>query len=311
MPLTPDEFYKFRTLIAHRCLIEVDDENRYFAEIRLEKLARHLGMSSASEIVQSLRQPRDEQDPASKMLDRVAEAITTPETYFFRDQQPFVHLRERVLPELIQRRAQSKRLRIWSAASSTGQEVYSLAMLIQQHFPELADWDLTIIASDLSHESLERAESGRYSQFEANRGIPAALLVKYFRREGLNWILSESIRRMVKFQRLNLATDWSWDPKFDLILLRNVLIYFSVPSKQAVLQRARNALARDGMLVLGATETPIFFSNDFVPVQPELRGFFQPKESSQSTADRRQVTTTPQSLTCVTSSTRPSVPQSL
>ena len=174
---------------------------------------------------------------------KVVEAMTTNETSFFRDFHPFEVLRKTLIPELIRRRSRQRRLNIWCAACSSGQEPYSLAMLIHEHFPELATWQVRILASDLSTEMVERARLGRYSQFEVNRGVPVTFLVRYFQRHGLEWTLVDSIRRSVEFQAINLVNDWPSLPTMDLVLIRNVLIYFDNEAKKQVLGRIAGHMA--------------------------------------------------------------------
>jgi chemotaxis protein methyltransferase CheR len=180
-----------------------------------------------------------------------------------------------VFPDLINRRREERRLHIWSAASSTGQEPYSVALLLSEHFPLLAGWNISLLASDLSRQVLERAREGRYSQIEANRGLPAALLVKYFEQQGTDWQLKPAIRRMVDFQEINLAHSWPPLPRMDLVLMRNVMIYFDVETKKAILSRLARLLRPDGYLLLGGAETTLNLSDSYRRVEPFKSGFYQ------------------------------------
>jgi chemotaxis protein methyltransferase CheR len=202
-------------------------------------------------------------DPANSLADRVVEAMTINETSFFRDLHPFECLRKVMIPELVRRRASQRRLRIWSAACSSGQEPYSVAMHFIEHFPELASWDIEILASDLSTEMVERTRAGRYTQLEVNRGIPAPMLLRHFRRDGLHWQIDDSLRRKVDTRAINLIQPWPNLGTFDLILLRNVLIYFDAESKRRVLARVASVLRPDGYLILGGTETTMFTNDLF------------------------------------------------
>ena len=203
------------------------------------------------------------------------EAMVTNETSFFRDHHPFEDLRTTILPELIRRRAAERRLDLWSAAASTGQEPYSLAILIREQFPELAGWSVNILATDLSAEVLERARAGRYNQIEVNRGLPVTLLMKYFRQQGTTWELVEEVRRMVDFRALNLARPWPPLPPMDLILLRNVMIYFEPETKREILGRVARLLRPGGYLLLGSAETTLNLDASFRRVEHTKAGFYQ------------------------------------
>jgi chemotaxis protein methyltransferase CheR len=256
MSLSTCDFNYVRGIVRQHSAISLDDSKVYLAETRLVALARQEGISSITELVARLRV-----DQGRVLRQKVVEAMTTNETSFFRDIHPFEAIQQVLLPELSRRRAGVRRLNVWSAACSTGQEPYSLAMLLRDHFPELNSWQLRILASDLSSEVLERARAGRYTQLEVNRGMPAHLLVRYFKRHALDWSLIEEIRRMIDFQVINLIDAWPPMPLFDLILIRNVLIYFDPEAKRRVLDRIGGILAPDGYLILGGSETT-FFNNE-------------------------------------------------
>jgi chemotaxis protein methyltransferase CheR len=248
--IAPDDFGYVRTLVRQRSAIVLEEGKEYLVESRLSAVAREEGFGSVERLIAELRA-----HPGNGLQRRVIEAMTTNETTFFRDIHPFDALRQTLLPELIQGRATQRELSIWCAASSSGQEPYSIAMLIREHFPVLAGWKVRILGTDLSGEMVERARQGRYSQLEVNRGLPAPLLVKYFRRQGLEWQLSDEIRGMVEYRELNLNEPWPTLPPADLVFLRNVLIYFDVDTKRTILGRVRRVLRPDGYLFLGGAET--------------------------------------------------------
>jgi len=185
-----------------------------------------------------------------------------------------------LIPELIQRRARQRSLNIWSAACSTGQEPYSLAMLLRDHFPELHSWQTRILASDLSTEVLARARMGRFTQLEINRGVPVHLLVRYFKRQGLYWHVIDEIIRMIDFQVINLIGSWPSIVPMDIILLRNVLMYFDAESKSQVLNRIARLLAPDGYLILGGSETTFFNNDSFERVELERSTIYRLKGPS-------------------------------
>src|SRR5690348_7230774 len=195
---------------------------------------------------------RGAEDP--RLAREVVEAMTTNETSFFRDVHPFETLRTKVLPELVQVRGPGRALRIWCAAASTGQEPYSIAMLLREHFPAAAA-TVQLVATDINRAVLARAQSGVFRQLEVNRGLPAAMLIKYFEKSGLDWQLKPEIRRMVTFAEANLLEQWPIVGEQDIVFMRNVLIYFDVPTKRRILARVREAMANDGVLFLGGAET--------------------------------------------------------
>ena len=218
----------------------------------------------------------------SKICD-VVEAMTTNETFFFRDKIPFDHFKDSVLPDLIKARANRKSLRIWCAAASTGQEPYSLAMILKDFAQALSGWRVEIVATDLSLEVLEKCKSGIYSQFEVQRGLPIQKLVTHFKQIGETWQLNADIRAMVQFKPLNLLNDFSILGKFDVIFCRNVLIYFEQATKADVLNRMMKANEADGYLFLGAAETVVGLTDAYRPCQ-QRRGVYLPKVASPSLA---------------------------
>jgi len=205
----------------------------------------------------------------------VVEAMTTNETFFFRDKIPFEHFREAILPALLVARAREKRMRIWCAAASTGQEPYSLAMILREFAAALSGWRVDLLATDLAGEVLEKGKAGIYSQFEVQRGLPIQQLVQNFTQVGEQWQISPALRGMVQFRTLNLLNDFSALGAFDLVFCRNVLIYFDQESKTAVLNRLARQIPVDGYLVLGAAETVVGLTEAFRPV-PDRRGLYAP-----------------------------------
>jgi chemotaxis protein methyltransferase CheR len=264
------DFDYIRKLLLERTAIVLEPGKQYLVEARLTPLARRLNMGSLEELIASLRR-----QPNNGLRNQIIEAMVTTETLFFRDTTPFEALRKSVIPELIQRRRQERRLNIWCAACSSGQEPYSVALLLREYFPELTGWSVRLLTSDISREMLDRAREGRYTQFEVNRGLPIALLVKYFQQHGTNWQLKEEVRRMVEFQEINLAGVWPILSRMDLILLRNVMIYFDVEMKKKILGRVAGLLRPDGYLLLGSAETTFNLHASFQRVEHLKAGFYQ------------------------------------
>jgi len=260
--MTVSEFDYIRRLVLEQSAIVLEEDKRYLAESRLLPLARREGFDSISSLVVSLLARKFD-----GLQHKVVEAMTTNETSFFRDFHPFEALRKSILPELMTKRISSKELNFWSAACSSGQEPYSLALLLQEHFSALADWKVRIIATELSAEMLARARKGHYSQLEVNRGLPASLLVKYFQQHGSEWQIREGIRRQVEFQVMNLAEAWPLLPPMDVVLMRNVLIYFGLDTKKKILGKVRQLLKPDGFLFLGGAETTFNLDDSFERVQ--------------------------------------------
>lgn len=258
MMLTVPEFNYVRRLVLDQSAIVLEEDKGYLVESRLLPLARREGFASINLLVQKLQS-----GPINGLHHRAVEAMTTNETTFFRDVHPFEALKKSILPDLMARRAGERALNIWCAASSSGQEPYSLSILIRENFPQLLTWKLRILATDLSTDILARAREGRYSQLEVNRGLPAALLVKYFEKRGCDWYVRDDIRNMVDYQIVNLSTAWPPLPAMDIVMIRNVLIYFGVETKKAILARVRKVLKPDGYLFLGAAETTFSIDESF------------------------------------------------
>jgi len=267
--VTPSEYEYLRKLLREHSGLDLSADKQYLVESRLIPLARKAGLNGIGELVQKIKSGAD-----AVTID-VIEAMTTNETFFFRDKIPFDHLRETVLPELIQARASRRGLRIWCAASSTGQEPYSIAMCLKEFAPQLSGWRVEIVATDLSLGVLEKARAGIFSQFEVQRGLPIQSLVKHFRQVGELWQLNADIRAMVQHRQLNLMQDFSHLGSFDVIFCRNVLIYFDQATKIDVFNRLAKSLEADGVLALGAAESVVGMTDAFKPY-PERRGLYQP-----------------------------------
>jgi chemotaxis protein methyltransferase CheR len=263
-----------RDLVYQRAAIVLHADKSYLIDSRLAPLAREVGLSSIDELVGVIRR----EDPRAPLVRRVIEAMTTNETLFFRDLHPFEALRTRILPELIRARAAQRSLNIWCAAASTGQEPYSIAMTVREHFPELASWEVKVIATDINATVLERARAGTYRQLEVNRGMPVHMLMKYFERQGADWVLKPVIKNMVKFMELNLLDPWAAIGPQDIVFIRNVLIYFDVETKRKLLGRIRNLLQNDGFLVLGGAETTNNIDDNYAPVKIGGGVYYQVKQ---------------------------------
>lgn len=270
LPPTLVGFEYVRELVRRNSAIVLDESKDYLIEARLAPLASEAGFSSVDRLIVELRS----QNPG-KWHSKVVEALTTNETSFFRDHHPFERLGKEVLPEIVEKNRLERRLRIWSAACSTGQEPYTIAMTLLDERPELAGWDVQILATDLNHLVLERAQAGVYKQLEVNRGLPAKHLVRYFRRSGTDWKVTPEIRRMCEFSSVNLVGPWPWIPTMDVIFLRNVLIYFDVPTKQKVLARIAQVLKPGGYLFLGSAETTVNLHEGFERAGEGAGGYYR------------------------------------
>ncbi len=265
-----DRYEYVREFLRNEAGIVLDSGKDYLIEARLGPVVKAEGYESIEAFIKALKGSR--QGDAHRKL---VEALTTHETSFFRDFDPFEVLRHKVLPDLIAARRDTRELRIWYAASSTGQEPYSVSILLREYFPELSSWKITQVATDLSRPVLARAREGRYSQLEVNRGMPAPLLLKYFRKHGLEWQSNEDIRSMVRFQELNLNAKWPAMGPFDMVFIRNVMIYFDVPAKQTILRRIHDLLPSDGYLFLGAVESTINLDDRFARAPYERSGCYR------------------------------------
>jgi chemotaxis protein methyltransferase CheR len=268
--VTPQDFDYLRQLLRTRSGLMLSAEKQYLAESRLLPVARKHGLASLTELVAKLKTAA-----TAPLGTDVIEAMTTNESFFFRDKVPFEHFRDTIMPALLAARAREKRIRIWCTACATGQEPYSLAMGLKSLGAVLAGWRIEIIATDLSNEVLAKAKAGIYSQFEVQRGLPIQLLVKFFAQVGEAWQIAPEIRGMVHFRPLNLLKDFSPLGTFDLVFCRNVLIYFDQPTKIDVLNRLAKQMPSDGFLVLGAAETVVGLTDGFKPMT-DKRGLYVP-----------------------------------
>ncbi len=266
-----NEFAYLCELVKSSAAIAIDAQREYLMEARLSPVAQREGFASVSALIARLRSQRE-----GDLHWKVVEAMTTNETSFFRDVKPFEALRKVVFPQLIQARQSDRKLNIWCGASSSGQEPYSMAILLREHFPALLSWDVRILASDISNEMLEKAKSGVYTQLEVNRGLPANLLIKYFKRHGTEWRLDENVRKLVDFRRINLAGDWPYMGAVDLVMLRNVMIYFPVETKKEILKGIREMLRPDGFLFLGTAETTISLDSCYKNELYENASYYRP-----------------------------------
>jgi chemotaxis protein methyltransferase CheR len=248
--VTAGEFNYIRDLVREHSALLLEPGKEYLVESRLEPVARQEGFPSFQGLVENLRAV-----PFCDLHRRVAEAMTNNETTFFRDVRMFAMLRQTMVPELVARRGAQRSLNIWSAACSSGQEIYSVAMVLRDRLPTLDGWNLKLTASDISREMIARARGGSYSQLEVNRGLPANLLVKYFQQNRAAWEIDSQIRRMVDFREINLIQPWPALPRMDLVLMRNVLIYLDAETKKTILSKVARLLAPDGYLILGGAET--------------------------------------------------------
>ncbi len=281
----PDYEY-LRKLLKDHSGLDLSTDKQYLIESRLLPLARKAGLADIGELVQKLKAG------SSAIVAQVVEAMTTNETFFFRDKVPFDHFRDSIMPEIIKARANRKSIRIWCAAGSTGQEPYSLAMCVKEMGAALGGWRVEILATDISQEVLEKSKAGIYSQFEVQRGLPIQMLVKYFKQNGELWQLNPDIRAMVQHRQLNLLHDFSQLGVFDIIFCRNVLIYFDQDTKINIFGRLARIMEPDGFLVLGAAETVVGLTDVFKPF-PDRRGLYRPSGTAGAVGKMGATTTWP------------------
>jgi chemotaxis protein methyltransferase CheR len=267
--MTPFDYEYLQKILKDRSGLMLSADKKYLLESRLLPLARDAGLAGISDLVVKMK------GGSEPMIASVVEAMTTNETFFFRDKTPFDHFKETVLPELIRARGGKRSLRIWCAAGSTGQEPYSLAMILKDMGAALNGWRLEIVATDISPEVLEKSRAGLYTQFEVQRGLPITALVKHFVQAGTMWQLNADIRALVQFRQFNLLQDFAPLGKFDIIFCRNVLIYFDQPTKSDVFNRLAKVSEPDGYLFLGAAETVVGLTDKY-RVCPNRRGVYLP-----------------------------------
>ena len=252
------DFDYVRHYVHKHAAIVIEPGKEYLVESRLLTLARKENIPSIEVLMESLRK-----DPKSHLHRRVLDAMTTNETSFFRDAHPFEALKKFILPELLEKHKVDKLVNFWCGAASTGQESFSVLMTIANHFPELLNWRMSFTATDLSKDVLAQAKLGRFSQFEVNRGLPAAMLIKHFKRHGDYWEFDENLRKRVDFREMNLVEQWLPMPPMDIVFLRNVLIYFDIATKKAILGKIHDLLRPGGYLFLGGAESTINLDERF------------------------------------------------
>ncbi|MEP6572208.1 MAG: protein-glutamate O-methyltransferase CheR [Gemmatimonadota bacterium] len=274
MPMTPSDFTWVSQLVRQKSAIVLEAEKTYLVEARLAPLARTEGFASLGAMLTKMRS-----SPANGLHHKVVEAMTTNETSFFRDLYPFDALWKVVIPELLAEHAASRQLNIWCAAASSGQEPYTIAMVLREHFPELATWSVQFLATDLSRQMLVRAREGRFGQLEVNRGLPAPMLLKYFEKKGMEWQVRSELREMIEFREWNLIEPWRPLPLMDIVFLRNVLIYFDVETKRSILAKMVRVLRPGGFLFLGGAETTINLGDDFERLPFERSGCYRLKRT--------------------------------
>ncbi|WP_422367633.1 CheR family methyltransferase [Pelagibius sp.] len=274
------DFEYIAQLLYQRSGLVITQEKAYLLESRLNPVARKWDLDGFEALISAMRSKQDE-----GMIVDVTEAMTTNESFFFRDNRPFEQFKDIVLPYLLEARKTAKKLRIWSAASSSGQEPYTIAMILKEEAAKLAGWNVEILATDLSKEILSKAQEGLYSQFEVQRGLPITLLMKYFTQDGEKWRINDDIKKMVTYRPFNLLDSPSGLGTFDVIFCRNVLIYFDQETKGQVLDRMAKIMPGDGYLYLGGAETVLGISDSF-EVIPGQRGVYR-LTGSDATEDRK------------------------
>tara|TARA_R110000787_G_scaffold63679_3_gene143390 strand:- start:131418 stop:132230 length:813 start_codon:yes stop_codon:yes gene_type:complete len=266
--MTPDRFTYISELLRERSGLVLTPEKSYLLESRLTPLARRAEVADIDALIDLMKTKRD-----VSLIEEVVDAMTTNESFFFRDIKPFDLFRDHVLPPLLEARADKKSFRIWCAAASSGQEPYSIAMTLLEQKTKLAGWNYEIVGTDISRSILDKAEKGVYSQFEVQRGMPITLLVKYFDQQGETWRIKPEVREKIKYKFFNLLENPAALGKFDVVFCRNVLIYFDQKTKGEVLARIASLMPVDGLLFLGGAETVLGVSNAFKPV-PNQRGVY-------------------------------------
>lgn len=259
MACTDTDFAYLRSVVYEQTSNTLDASRDHLFESRLQRILRSTGLRTLDNLVAALRR-----QPEPAIRQSIAEAMTVSETSFFRDRLPFDVLRRNLIPDLIWHRASARRLRFWSAACSTGQEAYSLAMMLRENFPHLQNWSLQIVGTDICAEVVSRAQAGRYHRLEVNHGLPARYLIKYFQRVADDWEIVPDLRRMCRFQQRNLCNGPLLLEKYDGILLRNAMPYLSAEARQRVLLNIHRLLTPDGFLIFGSGE------------EPDLAGLFRP-----------------------------------
>ena len=256
--MTPADYEYLSNFLLGTSGLALGTSKEYLIEARLIPLAQSLGLDGISELVEELKKGAE-----LKVTSAVTEAMTTNETSFFRDKTPFEELKNHLIPKLMEARKTSKRLKIWCAAAATGQEPYTISMILDDSFPQLRGWSVEILATDLDQQALERSRSGIYTQFEVQRGLPIQMLMKYFEQIDTGWLIKEKMRNTIQWKQLNLLDNFNHLGKFDIIFCRNVLIYFQQETKKSVLDRFGTMIQNDGYLYLGAAETVLGITEAF------------------------------------------------
>jgi len=267
--MKPEDFTYLAALLKRQSGLVLSSDKTYLVESRLMPIARKRGFETLDVLVAALRTSPE----SGPLVKEVTDAMTTNESFFFRDIKPFDQFKQVLLPKLLQTRAGARKIRIWSAACSSGQEPYSLAMILREEGVKLAGWRFEIAATDISAEMLEKSKAGMYSQFEVQRGLPVTYLVKYFTQMGDKWKIDPSLREIIQFREFNLLNDPTMLGQFDIVFCRNVLIYFDNETKRQILERISRVMPPDGYLYLGGAETVLGISDKFQPLQNE-RGIY-------------------------------------
>ena len=267
--MTPEDFKYISTLIKGQSGLTLTEDKAYLLESRLLPVARKQGMESLEQLIAKLKASNDR-----ALITDVTEAMTTNETSFFRDQKPFDLFRDILLPEMMEKRAAQKSVKIWCAAASSGQEPYTISILLKEAAAKLAGWNCSILGTDISHQILAKAKAGVYSQFEVQRGMPITMLVKYFDKMDDQWQIKQEVKNAVTYKYFNLLDSLKPLGRFDIVFCRNVLIYFDPDTKAKVLSEIADILAPDGMVILGGAETVLGISDRFAPV-PGQRGVYK------------------------------------
>jgi chemotaxis protein methyltransferase CheR len=278
--VTPADFQCLAKFLKEQSGLSLSEDKGYLLESRLVPVARAHGLKSVDEVAAEVRAGRN-----PRLMSAVVEAMTTNESFFFRDIKPFEQFKQFVLPQMLARRGATRQLRIWSAACSTGQEPYTLAMLLTEAAAQLQGWRVEIIATDIAAGVLAKARAGLYSQFEVQRGLPVQMLLKHFSQKAEGWEIAPQLKSMISFREFNLLTDMKGLGAFDIVFCRNVLIYFDQPTKADVLARMRAQMKEDGILYLGGAETVLGISDVFRPVQNQ-RGLYSTTDAAATFWDK-------------------------
>jgi chemotaxis protein methyltransferase CheR len=278
--VTPADFHLLAKFLKEQSGLALAEDKGYLLESRLVPVARAHGLKSVDDVAAEVRAGRNQ-----RLMNAVVEAMTTNESFFFRDIKPFEQFKGVVLPQMLARRAAAKQLRIWSAACSTGQEPYTLAMLLNEAAAQLQGWRVEIIATDIAPGVLAKARSGLYSQFEVQRGLPVQMLLKHFSQKAEGWEIAPQLKAMINFREFNLLAEMKGLGVFDVVFCRNVLIYFDQPTKADVLARMRAQMREDAILYLGGAETVLGISDAFRPVQAQ-RGLYSTSDGAAACWDQ-------------------------